>query len=137
MLRGPISPIKMVSIVPRSHLAFPLTTVGGVINISEETLHAVNASDEFSVKLAPEIGGGYMASVEALHQLHCLNMLRQATYEDYYRDKAEPWQDSQQTLRYHLGEASQVARVGNDTDKEADHCIDNLRQKVGFSQRRG
>ncbi|KAL8793247.1 MAG: hypothetical protein Q9195_004183 [Heterodermia aff. obscurata] len=76
---------------------------GGVINISKETLHAVNASAEFSVELAPEIGGGYMASVEALHQLHCLNMLRQATYEDYYQDKAEPWQDSRQTLRYHLG----------------------------------
>ncbi|XXG93753.1 hypothetical protein Hte_000002 [Hypoxylon texense] len=76
---------------------------GGVISISEETLYAVNASAKYSVKLAPEIGGGYMASVEVLHQLHCLNMLRQATYEDYYKDKAEPWKDSPQTLRYHLG----------------------------------
>lgn len=84
-------------------MACLLTAVGGVINISEETLRAVNASIEYSVKLAPEIGGGYMASVEALHQLHCLNMLRQATYEDFYRDKAEPWQDTPQTLRYHLG----------------------------------
>ncbi|KAL9038195.1 MAG: hypothetical protein Q9180_003279 [Flavoplaca navasiana] len=75
---------------------------GGVINISEETLHSVNASTEYSVKLAPEIGGGYMASVEVLHQLHCLNMLRQATYEDYYKDKAGPWEDTPQTLRYHL-----------------------------------
>ena len=83
----------------------PLTTAGGVINISEETLHAVNASAKYSVKLAPEIGGGYMASVESLHQLHCLNMLRQATYEDYYRDKAGPWEDSPQILRYHLGKA--------------------------------
>ena len=80
-----------------------LTAVGGVINISEETLHSVNASTEYSVKLAPEIGGGYMASVEVLHQLHCLNMLRQATYEDYYKDKAGPWEDTPQTLRYHLG----------------------------------
>ncbi|MCJ1360131.1 MAG: hypothetical protein MMC33_010134 [Icmadophila ericetorum] len=86
---------------------------GGVINISEEMLHAVNASAEYSVKLAPEIGGGYMASVEALHQLHCLNTLRQATYVNYYQDKAEAWQDSPQILRYHL-----------------DHCIDNLRQKL-------
>ncbi|KAL8852519.1 MAG: hypothetical protein Q9221_002643 [Calogaya cf. arnoldii] len=98
---------------PPSRLTLALTAVGGVINISEETLRAVNASREYSVKLAPEIGGGYMASVEALHQLHCLNMLRQATYEDFYKDKAEPWQDSPQTLRYHL-----------------DHCIDNLRQKL-------
>jgi len=86
---------------------------GGVINISEDVLRAVNASVEYSVKLAPEIGGGYMASVEALHQLHCLDILRQATYEDYYKDKAEPWKDSPQTLRYHL-----------------DHCVDNLRQKL-------
>ena len=48
-----------------------------------------------------------MASVEVLHQLHCLNMLRQATYEDYYRERAEHWQDSPQTLRYHLGRISQ------------------------------
>lgn len=96
----------------RLNLVFPLTAKGGVINISEETLHAVNASAKYSVKLAQEIGGGYMASVEALHQLHCLNMLRQATYEDYYKDKAEPWQDSRQTLRYHLGGVSQtVVRV--------------------------
>lgn len=77
--------------------------LGGVISIDEETLLAVNGSTENSVKLAPELGGGYMASVEVLHQLHCLNMLRQATYEDYYRDKAEPWEDPPQILRYHLG----------------------------------
>lgn len=57
------------------------------------------------MKLHPEIGGGYMASVEALHLLHCLNMLRQATYEDYYKDKPGPWEDSPQVLRFHLGES--------------------------------
>jgi hypothetical protein len=45
-----------------------------------------------------------MASVEVLHQLHCLNMLRQASYEDYYKDKAQAWKDSPQTLRWHFGE---------------------------------
>ncbi|KAH7394355.1 hypothetical protein BKA66DRAFT_410649 [Pyrenochaeta sp. MPI-SDFR-AT-0127] len=90
-----------------------LMAKGGVISIDEDTLHKVNGSREYSVKLAPELGGGYMASVEVLHQLHCLNMLRQATYENYYKDKAEPWEDSPQVLRHHL-----------------DHCIDNLRQKL-------
>ena len=47
-----------------------------------------------------------MASVESLHQLHCLNMLRQASYEDYYKDKAAPWKDSPQVLRNHLGTSS-------------------------------
>ncbi|EHA19807.1 hypothetical protein ASPNIDRAFT_142954, partial [Aspergillus niger ATCC 1015] len=63
--------------------------------------------------LADELGGGYMGSVEVLHQLHCLNMLRQASYEDYYKDKPGPWEDSPQILRHHL-----------------DHCIDILRQKL-------
>lgn len=91
-------------------LVFQLTLLGGVISISNETLHAVNASAAYSVELAPEIGGGFMASVEALHQLHCLNMLRQATYEDYYRDKPGPWEDSPQVLRYHLGEGEKIFR---------------------------
>ena len=105
MPREPISLIKMVSVLPWPQINFPLTAVGGVINIYEETLHAVNASAEFSVKLAP--------------------------------DEAEPWQDSKQTLRYHLGMASsKSARLENDTDEEADHCVDNLRQKVDVSRRR-
>ena len=57
-------------------------------------------------------------------------MLRQATYDDYYRDKAEPWQDSPQTLRYHLGRTLQRGPAQELTDGDADHCIDNLRQKV-------
>lgn len=87
------------------------TLAGGVISIDEETLRKINGSQEYSVKLAPEIGGGYMASVEVLHQLHCLNMLRQATYENYYKDKAEPWEDSPQILRYHLGECIHPRRT--------------------------
>ncbi|KAJ5777172.1 hypothetical protein N7520_000418 [Penicillium odoratum] len=76
---------------------------GGVINVDEHTFQHVNAS-EYSVQLTEEIGGGYMGSVEVLHQLHCLNMLRQASYEDYYRDKPGPWEDSPEILRFHLGE---------------------------------
>lgn len=77
---------------------------GGVINVDEQTLRHINAS-EYSVGLADELGGGYMGSVEVLHQLHCLNMLRQASYEDYYKDKPGPWEDSPQILRHHLGES--------------------------------
>ena len=96
----------MVNEIILLSVEFLLTGTGGVISIDEETLHKVNASVEYSVKLPDEIGGGYMASVEVLHQLHCLNMLRQATYETYYSSPAhmaEPWTDSPQVLRYHLG----------------------------------
>lgn len=31
---------------------------------------------------------GYRAGVEVFHQLHCLNLLRQALYKDYYGNKS-------------------------------------------------
>ena len=108
---GTVSPTQTVH-ASQSGRTASLIAIGGVINISEETLQHVNASAAYSVKLAPEIGGGYMASVEVLHQLHCLNILRQATYEDYYKDKAEPWEDSPQTLRYHLGRLFEKKGLG-------------------------
>lgn len=54
-----------------------------------------------------------MASVEAIHQLHCLNLLREAAYWDYYKTRATAWEDSPKTLHLHI-----------------DHCVDLLRQKV-------
>ena len=67
MLRGSISPMKMLFMLPWSHIGYPLIAVGSVINISKETLYAVDASARSSVKLAPEIGGGYITSVEELY----------------------------------------------------------------------
>lgn len=82
---------------------------GGVTTISREQLVAMNAS-EHSIELP---NGRYPASFEVVHLMHCLNFLRQATYEEYYKDKALPWHDSLGTVRVHM-----------------DHCIDILRQKV-------
>ncbi|RAL09570.1 oxidase ustYa family protein, partial [Aspergillus homomorphus CBS 101889] len=81
-------------------------------SIKHEAYHPAEIVD-----LADELGGGYMGSVEVLHQLHCLNMLRQASYEDYYKDKPGPWEDSPQILRHHL-----------------DHYIDILRQKLSLAK---
>ncbi|KAL9108367.1 MAG: hypothetical protein Q9227_006827 [Pyrenula ochraceoflavens] len=116
-----------------------LISVGGVFSISEETLHAVNASEKYSVKLSEEIGGGYMASVEVLHQLHCLNMLRQASYNEYYNDtahRADPWRDSPEVLRHHLGGFTSPFMTTDLADPMKDHCIDNLRQKASSSRYR-
>ncbi|KAH7109478.1 hypothetical protein B0J11DRAFT_601694 [Dendryphion nanum] len=82
---------------------------GGVYKISKETLIAINAS-EHTVQF-PD--GTYAAGFEIVHYLHCLSFLRQATYEDAYKNKASPWTDSEATVRVHL-----------------DHCIDILRQKL-------
>ncbi|KAG2757657.1 hypothetical protein P692DRAFT_20824490 [Suillus brevipes Sb2] len=62
------------------------------------------------VRYPDEYGGGYMATIEVIHQLHCLDMLRKASHGDkYYND----WitHDSPEKHRTHL-----------------DHCIDMLRQ---------
>ena len=47
---------------------------------------------------------GYRVGLEVFHQLHCLNLLRMATYPDYYT-KVE-WSDTNdkpEVVRAHLG----------------------------------
>ena len=73
-------------------------------SISKKTLHAINAS-EHSVRLSD---GSYAAGFEVVHYLHCLSFLRQATYVEYYKDKALPWIDSKETVRIHLGLYSSI-----------------------------
>ncbi|KAK0108285.1 hypothetical protein ONS95_003101 [Cadophora gregata] len=68
------------------------------------------------VTLPDDQGGGYLGNLEVYHQLHCLNFIRQYTYEDYYRDPARlpmEFTDSDGVLRNHV-----------------DHCIDYLRQLI-------
>ncbi|THC96955.1 hypothetical protein EYZ11_003563 [Aspergillus tanneri] len=84
---------------------------GALVRISRAQLLKINAS-EYAAEYTQEMGGGYIAGIEVFHQLHCVNMLRKATYMDYYLPRMDEWKD-QQTLRYHL-----------------DHCLDMLRQKL-------
>ncbi|OAQ63373.1 hypothetical protein VFPPC_09228 [Pochonia chlamydosporia 170] len=63
-----------------------------------------------------EPGGMYFVGIEVFHQLHCLNLVRQFTYRDYYNraeNKPEAFTDSEGILRKHV-----------------DHCIDMLRQAI-------
>ncbi|KAG2148193.1 uncharacterized protein EDB93DRAFT_1103850 [Suillus bovinus] len=57
-----------------------------------------------------EYGGGYMATVEVIHQLHCLNMLRRASWGDKH---------------YYHGD---VHETGEKFRIHIDHCLDILRQ---------
>lgn len=47
----------------------------------DEALKSGIALDQ--VKINQKYGGGYPANVEGLHQLHCLNIVRQALYWNY------------------------------------------------------
>lgn len=54
-------------------------------------------------------GGGYAAELQVVHELHCLNMLRQATYPDSYDHN----ETTPEVWRSHL-----------------DHCVEMLRQQI-------
>jgi hypothetical protein len=54
-----------------------------------------------------EYGGGYMANVEVIHQLHCMDMLRKASWGDHANSSDKNF------WRIHL-----------------DHCIEMLRQNI-------
>lgn len=46
---------------------------------------------------------GYRAAVEVFHQLHCLNLLRQAIYKDYYKNIYSDIQEEEEGLHGHIG----------------------------------
>ncbi|WYZ39958.1 hypothetical protein EsH8_IV_000299 [Colletotrichum jinshuiense] len=70
--------------------------------------------DPKSIKITNPITGeeGYRAGLEVFHQLHCLNLLRQATYPDYYSRKEV---------------GGDVATDPADLRGHLDHCIEALR----------
>ncbi|GIZ40867.1 hypothetical protein CKM354_000418900 [Cercospora kikuchii] len=54
--------------------------------------------------------GGYVAGLDVLHTLHCVNMLRKALYKDYYKEHNH---GSKKFQQYHI-----------------DHCLDIVRQNI-------
>lgn len=85
----------------------------GLTSISDEILQKLGKSGQPSlVKFLDEDGGGYMATMEVSHQLHCLNLLRKSTYFDYYSSKDALFGNGPK-YRQHL-----------------DHCTEILRQQL-------
>ncbi|KAF8850044.1 hypothetical protein BDZ45DRAFT_770933, partial [Acephala macrosclerotiorum] len=64
------------------------------------------------IQIPVAFGGGYYATLEVFHQLHCLNLVRMATYKEHY-DHENAFGDPAGWLRKHI-----------------DHCIDMLRQRL-------
>jgi len=80
-----------------------------------EELKKIGKTDSPSiVKFHEEDGGGYMASVEVFHQLHCLNLLRKNLHHEYYYKTDISFTSSkQETFKTHV-----------------DHCIEIIRQSL-------
>ncbi|EPS98712.1 hypothetical protein FOMPIDRAFT_1031360 [Fomitopsis schrenkii] len=84
------------------------------IRISEGNLAKIGKEPRPSlVKYHEEFGGGYVATLEVAHYMHCLNMLRKRTYWDHYGPLDDTYQRDPDFYRVHL-----------------DHCIDLLRQTL-------
>ncbi|CAF9940387.1 MAG: hypothetical protein HETSPECPRED_002399 [Heterodermia speciosa] len=78
-----------------------------------EYLQLGHPLDENVVRLDPTQGGGIFAGLEVYHQMHCLNLIRQYTYPEYYHNRSITFTDPPELLRTHV-----------------DHCIEMLRQKL-------
>ncbi|KAK1976219.1 hypothetical protein LZ30DRAFT_693034 [Colletotrichum cereale] len=85
----------------------------GDVMISQAELEKLGL-DPKSIKITNAVTGeeGYRAGLEVFHQLHCLNLLRQATYADYY-SRADVGGD--------------VATDPEELRGHVDHCIEALR----------
>lgn len=46
---------------------------------------------------------GYRAAIEVFHQLHCLNLLRQFTWKDYYANDGGDISAEPEDVRGHVG----------------------------------
>ncbi|KAI0385445.1 hypothetical protein F5Y04DRAFT_276774 [Hypomontagnella monticulosa] len=71
------------------------------VRISSEDLRRMN---ETSIALS-DAAGGYLAALDVVHQIHCLNYIRQRAYKEHYEELP--------MAEMHL-----------------DHCIDSIRQTL-------
>ncbi|KAJ5098958.1 hypothetical protein N7532_005959 [Penicillium argentinense] len=86
----------------------------GIRILADDAAEADITKDQ--VKIQDKYGGGYVANVEGLHHLQCLNLLRQSLYYnyDYYHTKREGvFANNDYIARRHVS-----------------HCLDILRQQL-------
>ncbi|KAJ6036866.1 hypothetical protein N7540_001145 [Penicillium herquei] len=83
-----------------------------IMSISEDdVLKAGKTTD--AIQIPQKWGGGYMASLEVNHQLHCVNFLRKSLFRDYYQTRSVEFSDHPEMIHTHLL-----------------HCVEMLRQFV-------
>lgn len=72
--------------------------------ISEEELDRLGLPRNSLKVTDPKTGKeGYRAAVEVFHQLHCLNLLRQYVYKEYYVNIYSDIQEEEDGLKGHVG----------------------------------
>ncbi|KAI1844652.1 hypothetical protein JX266_009108 [Neoarthrinium moseri] len=114
----------------------------GAINIPIDKLGAINKTQkEKEYKRTPiEAGGGYAAQVEVLHQLHCVGLLRSASYREEYTKIGLPFPGSQHGLdpaiaRMHLDHCIEVLRLNIMCQGDVTPILIELDPKAPFGER--
>ena len=73
---------------------------------------------------------GYRVGLEVFHQLHCINLLRQVTYKQYYTELGNGnFAGGEEELQMHTGKSSNHP-AGDLPDVQIDHCLEILRMNV-------
>jgi hypothetical protein len=112
-----------------------------VLGVTEADIRANNKmhdEDWFNSTVVLEEGNGgdtrYMATLEVFHQMHCLDMLRKATFRDEFKDD-NAWKHGH--VRHHLGMFSHpyLSKHSMFLNPKtnllwSDHCLEILRQVV-------
>ncbi|KAI1179334.1 hypothetical protein F4777DRAFT_470745 [Nemania sp. FL0916] len=71
---------------------------------------------------------GYSGMLEVFHQLHCLNLIRQYTWKDYYNDHLGGWLNEGHHHDFVDLNVTTHASVGD--RMHVDHCIEALRLQL-------
>lgn len=78
-------------------------TVGDQM-ITPDKLDIIGMPDTHLKVKDPKTGvEGYRVGLEVFHQLHCINLLRQVTYRDWYEDISGEFKEGAEGLRMHTG----------------------------------
>ncbi|MCJ1332194.1 hypothetical protein MMC10_008886 [Thelotrema lepadinum] len=101
------------------------------IMIDEDIYKTLNAS-KHAVKIPKSMGEGRLATFEATHQLHCVFVLWQLAYPEYYTEKMAFAAAHPKDFFDHIGKGTQqwhmLVQISDASD--IDHCADMLRQKI-------
>ncbi|KAK3374968.1 hypothetical protein B0H63DRAFT_481410 [Podospora didyma] len=91
--------------------------IGDIMITEEERVKLGLSPDSLRIQNPRTGEWGYRAGVEVFHQLHCLNLLRQAVYRDYYGRKE-------------VGGDVGDADGPEDLLGHVDHCIEAIRENM-------
>lgn len=101
--------------------------------ITPEELKRIDMPESSLKVKHPKTGvEGYRVGLEVFHQLHCINLLRQVTYKDYYLELGNGnFAGGQEELQMHTGTSLHTATELPLTSP--DHCLEILRLNIQCS----